>query len=372
MRVELLLQLLQALETFLPVVLCGVLALEGSRLVGAHPLDRTAIVRSHAKTIDVHPGSLQGRKGRMGRMGKQSRATRGEPVSKRTMKTLAALFAAAAIAVSASASAQRAGSGGTLLAFEAASIKLNRSGDLASRHGPRPRRTFHRDQRPCTRSDCLRVRRLPGQRQFPHRRRAEVDRRRSLRRQRQRHGHVDPAADARDDADAADRSIRPTARTETREMPTYALAVVPNQPLRLHRSVVDDAACQARRAAIQRREPVPPPVPGAPPICGSGRAIPGTISAVGGSTTALASTLGQFVSRSVVDRTQLAGLFDFELKWTPDTIPQVPADAPPLNIDPNGPSIFTALQEQLGLRLESTRGPVDVVVIDRVERPTSD
>jgi uncharacterized protein (TIGR03435 family) len=88
--------------------------------------------------------------------------------------------------------------------------------------------------------------------------------------------------------------------------------------------------------------------------------------------TSLASTLGQFVSRSVVDRTQLTGLFDFELKWTPDTIPQVPADAPPLNIDPNGPAIFTALQEQLGLKLESTRGPVDVVVIERVERPSAD
>jgi uncharacterized protein (TIGR03435 family) len=62
----------------------------------------------------------------------------------------------------------------------------------------------------------------------------------------------------------------------------------------------------------------------------------------------LASSLGQFVSRSVSDRTQLTGLFDFELTWTPDTIPQAPPDAPPLNIDPAGPSIFTALQEQLG------------------------
>jgi uncharacterized protein (TIGR03435 family) len=169
----------------------------------------------------------------------------------------------------------------------------------------------------------------------------------------------------------ADR-FRLAAHTETRELPTYALVVVPNQPLRLRRSVVDEAACQARREAIQRREPVPPPVPGAPPICGSGRTNPGTITAVGGSMSSLASSLGQFVSRSVSDRTQLAGLFDFDLHWTPDTIPQVPPDAPPLNIDPNGPSIFTALQEQLGLKLESTRGPVDIVVIDRVERPMED
>ena len=50
-----------------------------------------------------------------------------------------------------------------------------------------------------------------------------------------------------------------------------------------------------------------------------------------------------------------------------------PPGAPPLPpIDPNGPSIFTAVQEQLGLKLESTKGPVDVLVIDRAERPTDD
>jgi uncharacterized protein (TIGR03435 family) len=169
----------------------------------------------------------------------------------------------------------------------------------------------------------------------------------------------------------ADR-FRLAAHTETRELPTYALIVVPNQPARLRRSAVDEAACQARREAIQRREPVPPPVPGAPPICGTGRTNPGTITAVGGSMPSLAASLGQFVGRSISDRTQLTGLFDFELTWTPDTIPQLPPDAPPLNIDPNGPSIFTALREQLGLTLDSSRGPVDVVVIDRIEHPTED
>jgi uncharacterized protein (TIGR03435 family) len=86
----------------------------------------------------------------------------------------------------------------------------------------------------------------------------------------------------------------------------------------------------------------------------------------------LATTLAPWASRIITDRTQLSGLFDFELTWTPDQPLQLLADAPPLNIDPNGPSIFTALQEQLGLKLESTRGSVDVVVIDHVERPTPD
>jgi uncharacterized protein (TIGR03435 family) len=93
----------------------------------------------------------------------------------------------------------------------------------------------------------------------------------------------------------------------------------------------------------------------------------------------LASLLSGRVNRIVVDRTELAGTFDFDLNWTPDQMPQqpppgaLPPGAPPLPpIDPNGPSIFTAVQEQLGLKLESTKGPVDVIVIDRVEQPTED
>jgi uncharacterized protein (TIGR03435 family) len=74
----------------------------------------------------------------------------------------------------------------------------------------------------------------------------------------------------------------------------------------------------------------------------------------------------------VVDQTGLAGNFDVDLTWTPDQLrPPSPVGAPALPpIDPNGPSIFTALQEQLGLKLDAQRGLVDVLVIDRVEKPT--
>jgi uncharacterized protein (TIGR03435 family) len=71
-----------------------------------------------------------------------------------------------------------------------------------------------------------------------------------------------------------------------------------------------------------------------------------------------AGFLGGEVSRVVVDRTGLTGVWDFDLQWSP------PDAAHP---DPDRPSIFTALQEQLGLRLEATTGPVEVLVIDRVE-----
>jgi uncharacterized protein (TIGR03435 family) len=94
----------------------------------------------------------------------------------------------------------------------------------------------------------------------------------------------------------------------------------------------------------------------------------------------LASALGRMpaVNRIVEDRTGLTGGFDFDLTWTPDQMPQLPAGGPPPGappfpaIDPNGPSLFAAVQEQLGLKLDSSRGPVDVIVIDQAEMPTED
>ena len=91
---------------------------------------------------------------------------------------------------------------------------------------------------------------------------------------------------------------------------------------------------------------------------------------VGGSSFGqFANTLGMFVGRVVVDHTGLAGAYDFNLTWTPDNMPNRPPGAPEVPIDPNGPSIFTALQEQLGLKLDSQKGPVSVLVIDRAEHP---
>lgn len=67
--------------------------------------------------------------------------------------------------------------------------------------------------------------------------------------------------------------------------------------------------------------------------------------------------------RYVIEKTGLSGRYDFELHWTPDDTP----DDSPLA---GGPSIFTAVQEQLGLKLESARAPVDVLVIDSAEQPS--
>ena len=84
----------------------------------------------------------------------------------------------------------------------------------------------------------------------------------------------------------------------------------------------------------------------------------------------LAAIVSRIVQRVVIDKTGLTGNFDFELKWTPDQTPQNRTAADPSPPDVNSPSIFTALQEQLGLRLESAKNSVEVLVVDHVERPT--
>ena len=84
----------------------------------------------------------------------------------------------------------------------------------------------------------------------------------------------------------------------------------------------------------------------------------------------LTTILARFpaVRRRVIDRTSLTGRFDFDLEWTPLVMPPGPA-APGVPPDA-GPTIFTALQEQLGLRLESTKETIAVLVIDSVNQPS--
>lgn len=284
------------------------------------------------------------------------------------MKT--ALFTAAIAICSAVGSAQQVRPGATL-AFEAASIKLNTSGDWRKSLGPAPGGRF------LATNNALRALiafaygvdqstagfRIVGGPQWIDDDRFDVA------------AKVDGTWTPQQMSEMlrallADRFTL-AAHHETRELPVYALVAAAGGA-RLRRSEVDQAACDARRAAVQRREPVPPVPPGATPVCGTGRTNPGAITAVGWTIDTLSSAVAPFVGRSVVDRSGLSGLFDFELTWTPDQSAQLPPDAPRITIDPNGPSIFTALQEQLGLKLESARGPVDVVVIDRVEHPTPD
>ena len=100
--------------------------------------------------------------------------------------------------------------------------------------------------------------------------------------------------------------------------------------------------------------------PGAPGIgvsSGSGIAV---ITATRTTTARLAEYLGNQTDRPVIDTTGLKGEYDFRLEWSPNEKPDSPR-----------PSIFTAIQEQLGLRLAATKGTIEVIVIDRAERPSA-
>jgi len=99
--------------------------------------------------------------------------------------------------------------------------------------------------------------------------------------------------------------------------------------------------------------------------------LTGTAATVGD----IALMLSQTAGRKVVDKTGLTGRYDITLKYTPDenhramfSMPGVPPPPPPA--DGSGPSLFTALQEQLGLKLEPQKALVEIFVIDRAEKPS--
>ncbi len=151
--------------------------------------------------------------------------------------------------------------------------------------------------------------------------------------------------------------FRMSVHRETRDVPIYALVVARADGQlgpRLRRPSSDYCARRAEAAA----KPGAPAPPEGGPVCGlkgSSNELTGGSFPMAGFATFLA---GQ-AERVVVDRTGLTGGWDFDLKWSPsDTA----------NPDPDRPVIFTALQEQLGLRLEATTGPVEVLVIDRLEQ----
>jgi len=94
----------------------------------------------------------------------------------------------------------------------------------------------------------------------------------------------------------------------------------------------------------------------------------GTMLGEAASMAQLAYKLSRLLQRPVVNNTGLEGSYDFKLEWAPDPGPSAPGGQP-VEI-PVGPSIFSALQQQLGLRLEGTKGPVGVLVIDHVDEPS--
>ena len=170
---------------------------------------------------------------------------------------------------------------------------------------------------------------------------------------------------------------------ETKEMPVYALVLARSDGSlgpHLRPAAVD---CAALEDARRRGAASPSASGGGGLVCGISVG-PGVIIAGGQSMARLATAFssltntGMSLNRIVVDRTGLTGNFDAELRFTPERIPAFEAGIgrPPVPgvqpIDLNGASLYTAVREQLGLKLDSQRGPVDVLVVDRAEQPTAD
>jgi uncharacterized protein (TIGR03435 family) len=129
---------------------------------------------------------------------------------------------------------------------------------------------------------------------------------------------------------------------ETRQQPVYTLTVAKNGP---KLPAIADGSCTTN-------------------ICGRGsvRAVKGNtvIESHGVTLAVFAERLVEILNQPVIDRTGLTGLFDIHLEFAAD-------NAPP---DATGASIFTAVQDQLGLKLTSEKAPVEVLVIDHIERPS--
>jgi uncharacterized protein (TIGR03435 family) len=155
---------------------------------------------------------------------------------------------------------------------------------------------------------------------------------------------------------------------EVRERSVYALTVARSDK-RLGSGLTKvDTDCVAAMRELAAPTPGAARPPGAPPCSfggGPGRLLGNTVSLA-----MFASVLSRQVGRPVVDRTGVTDYFNITLEFAGDARtasgPPVP-EPPPVG---DAPSIFTAVQEQLGLKLEPTRAPVDVLVIDRASRPT--
>ena len=126
---------------------------------------------------------------------------------------------------------------------------------------------------------------------------------------------------------------------------------------------------RSSQACDQVRPGTPPPatIPANTLFCGM-QAAAGEIRSNGLPLGVLTTVLAPLVGRSVVDRTGVTGGWDLELKFAP----MPPAGELPAPATTDAPSIYTALQEQLGLKLQPARGSEDVLVVEHVERPTSD
>jgi uncharacterized protein (TIGR03435 family) len=151
-------------------------------------------------------------------------------------------------------------------------------------------------------------------------------------------------------------------RTESKELPVYEL-VIAKSGLKIQEAKPGDTYADGIKG-------------------GSGKGLGGDLMVGFGSTGnvraqgieigTFAQGLTKYLKRSVVDKTGLTGRYDFTLHYAPETRAQAPSGGATDNgaSDPAGPSLFTAIQEQLGLKLDAKKDPLAIIVIEHVERPS--
>ena len=160
---------------------------------------------------------------------------------------------------------------------------------------------------------------------------------------------------------------------ETRELPVYTLVLARSDGRLGPNLKPAEFDCRPYVGATRPAEPPP-----TNPATGRRRCLTGftmgggtrTITIDGVPVSRLADTLSVDVQRQIVDKTGLTGVYDIELKFLDEAPP--PGFAARPGTEPNAAALLTAIQEQLGLKLEPSRGPVEVIVIDSAQRPTPD
>jgi uncharacterized protein (TIGR03435 family) len=154
---------------------------------------------------------------------------------------------------------------------------------------------------------------------------------------------------------------------ETKELPIYELTVAKNGP-KLKESAGEPPQADISAGMKRDKDGYPLPPPGQMGVIFVNGSLRARLNAANESMPELAKTLTSELERLVVDGTGLKGKYDFVLSWSPETIGGAPSAPSTTPAEDAGPSVFAALQQQLGLKLESKKGPVEILVIDHYEK----
>jgi uncharacterized protein (TIGR03435 family) len=152
-------------------------------------------------------------------------------------------------------------------------------------------------------------------------------------------------------------------RRETRVIPVYALRQV-RSDRGLGPQLRESPNCSGPATPLPAAPDALEPVPDFP--CGTGFSRGGHLGARGSEFSVLVRQIGTWTDRVLIDRTALANRYDWDMQWTPEPL------TPDISVAPNRLPLETALRDQLGFKLEPGRDSVEVLVIDRAERPRPD